>query len=102
MVSLQIYDFIHIILAIFTISSLLITFFIFVQKKSNQIINGITLGLFSLVTIAVSAITVIIAGYVGDEISEGGDSISLIMFIIILLLCILNGFIYTTRLKKFT
>ena len=47
--------------------------------------------------LVVSGLNLIIMGYVADEMGLGGDSTSTILFLVLLVVCIFNGFVYTKK-----
>ncbi|GIN98420.1 hypothetical protein J6TS1_42900 [Siminovitchia terrae] len=99
MEGLSIYDWSRLIFITFIISLIAISTILLVQRKRN-IVNGITLAIFSLTSIIVSGINLIIIGYIVDELNLGGDIISSNMFLIILGLGILNWIIYAKKNDK--
>ncbi|GIN93142.1 hypothetical protein J22TS1_41930 [Siminovitchia terrae] len=99
MEGLSIYDWSRLIFITFISSLIAISTILLVQRKRN-IVNGITLAIFSLTSIIVSGINLIIIGYIVDELNLGGDIISSNMFLIILGLSILNWIIYAKKNDK--
>lgn len=97
MVSMEIYDWIRMILIIFILSLVVISIILIVQGNRNNIVNGFTISMISIISVAVSAICLIITGYIADELNLAGDALSFNLFLAIAGLNIINIFIF---LKK--
>jgi len=96
----EIYLFIRAILTIFILSSLIISILLITQRQPKQLINGFTLGMFTVITIVVSGINLIIMGYLADGIYAGGDVLSTYLFLIVLVLCVVNMLLYSRNAKS--
>ncbi|WP_141430579.1 hypothetical protein [Bacillus sp. 03113] len=100
MEGMEIYFFIRIIFLIFIVCSLVISLLMIGPLKRKQLINGFTIGLFSVVAIVVSVINGIIGGYLADGIYSGGDVLISYLFVILFILCILNVILYINNTKQ--
>lgn len=80
-----------------TISHLII-FLSSIRRTINSF--GFNLFYFFKDPLVVSGLNLIIMGYVADEMGLGGDSTSTILFLVLLVVCIFNGFVYTNPSKE--
>ncbi|MEK4709522.1 hypothetical protein [Bacillus sp. FSL R10-2780] len=76
-------------------ASILVMLIVFRQKK--ELINEFSLWFISVLCIGVSAIALVMLGFIADEYSLGGDLQSSNMFIGIVLISGLNFIIYYKR-----
>lgn len=87
----------RLIFLIFVTGSVVVSAVLLSTFKRSDVINGFTLGITSVLSIVVSGITLIIMGYVADEIGGSGDAISTYLFLGIIGLSLVNGGIYAKK-----
>ncbi|MFS0892524.1 hypothetical protein [Peribacillus frigoritolerans] len=100
MEGLDIYDWSRLIFITLIFSLIVISIILLVQRKRNNIVNGFTISVISIISIIVSGINLIITGYIADELNLAGDAIFSYLFLIILGLCIFNLFIYYKKKNR--
>ncbi|KIV54933.1 hypothetical protein TS64_13430 [Aneurinibacillus migulanus] len=81
----------------FLIMSFILFFIISILKTKQKFINGFTVISLSILSIIISAQVVIYHAIIVDEISLGGDKISMFMFLVIGAFGFLNPIIYFIR-----
>lgn len=87
----------RLIFLILMIGSIVVSAVLLSTFKRGDVINGFTLGITSVLAIAVSGVTLIIMGYVADETGGSGDAISTYLFLGIVGLSLVNGGIYAKK-----
>ncbi|WP_235499265.1 hypothetical protein, partial [Aneurinibacillus migulanus] len=85
------------VLITFLIMSFILFFIISILKTKQKFINGFTVISLSILSIIISAQVVIYHAIIVDEISLGGDKISMFMFLVIGAFGFLNPIIYFIR-----
>lgn len=85
---------IYILFILILVISLFITIF---QKTHYKIVNGFTAAILTLMSIVVSAFLTYQVGVLSDELGIGGDAVSMIMFIVIVILSLVHLFAYASK-----
>ncbi|GIP00854.1 hypothetical protein J14TS5_59390 [Paenibacillus lautus] len=74
---------------------LIISLFIMIFRKDHhKVINGFTIGIITLISLAVSAYLTYQIGILSDELGIGGDAVSFYMFIVVVILSLVNPLVY--------
>lgn len=94
MEGIDIYAWSRLVFITLMISLIVIFIILLIQRKRNNIVNGFTVSIISIISIIVSGINLIIMGYIADELNLAGDAISSYMFLVIFGLSIFNLLIY--------
>lgn len=79
------------------ITTLLIFFFLITSTFKNIIINGFGVVSLSTLSLIVSAQLIFYVGVIADEISLGGDAISIYLFLAIAIFNFVNPIIYFNK-----
>lgn len=85
---------IYILFILILVISLFTTIF---QKTHYKIVNGFTVAILILISIVVSAFLTYQVGVLSDELGIGGDAVSMIMFIVIVILSLVHLFAYASK-----
>jgi hypothetical protein len=96
---MEIYDFLRIGLLTFIISLMSVLVKLLTQKNESRQVTGFTVLITSAISIVVSAIILIVIGYVADELGIGGDVISFNMFFMVVGLSVFNYYVYIKNNK---
>lgn len=78
----------------------LIVLLIIISLQKTKIINLFSLLFILFICAIVSAITLYMSGYIVDAYGLAGDSAIFFMFLVIIGLCFVNLFVYTTRTNQ--
>jgi hypothetical protein len=83
---------------IFFIIILAISLIIVISQKNHlKLINGSTIISISFISSAVSAFMTYQIGILSDELGIGGDSVSFIMFIVVVIMSVVNLLAYLNK-----
>ncbi|WP_127590026.1 hypothetical protein [Paenibacillus lautus] len=82
---------IYILFIVILIITLMITIFL---KNHDKIISEFTLAITSIISFAVSAFMTYQIGILSDELGVGGDVVSFVMFIVVVILSFVNVVVY--------
>lgn len=73
---------------------LIILLFIMIFRNRHKVINGFTIAIITLISLAVSAHLTYQIGYLADELGTNGDTVSFMMFIAVVILSLVNLLVY--------
>jgi hypothetical protein len=85
---------IYILFIIVLIISLLL---MILRKNRHTMINGFTIAIITLISLAVSAYLTYQIGILSDELGIGGDAVSFMMFIVVAVLSLVNLLVYASK-----
>ncbi|WP_127592756.1 hypothetical protein [Paenibacillus lautus] len=85
---------IYILFIIVLIISLLL---MILRKNRHTMINGFTIAIIALISLAVSAYLTYQIGILSDELGIGGDAVSFMMFIVVAVLSLVNLLVYASK-----
>lgn len=85
---------IYILFILILIISLFIMIF---RKHGHKVINGFTIAMITLISLAVSAYLTYQIGFLSDELGVGGDAVSFMMFIAVVILSLVNLLVYAFK-----
>ncbi|WP_339292081.1 hypothetical protein MKY48_33335 [Paenibacillus sp. FSL W8-0187] len=76
---------------------LIISLFIMIFRNRHKIINGFTIAIITLISLAVSAHLTYQIGYLADELGTSGDAVSFMMLIAVVILSLANLLVYAYK-----
>ena len=76
------------------IVSVIMFILVILPRAKSKIINGFTVSFISILTILLSAQVLFYSGIIVDEIGLGGDAVSTVLFLVIVVMSVLNLLIY--------
>lgn len=79
---------------------LILLFIAILQSNKQKLVNAFSVFSISLISVIISGITLFIEGSIVDDLNLSGDSVSTYLFFVIVILCIVNLFLYSRKSKK--
>ncbi|WP_282023118.1 hypothetical protein [Priestia flexa] len=79
---------------------LTLLFIAILQSNKQKLVNAFSVFSISLISVIISGITLFIEGSIVDDLNLSGDSVSTYLFFVIVILCIVNLFLYSRKSKK--
>jgi hypothetical protein len=79
---------------------LILLFIAILQSNKQKLVNAFSVFSISLISVIISGITLFIEGSIVDDLNLSGDSVSTYLFFVIVILCIVNLFLYFRKSKK--
>jgi hypothetical protein len=79
---------------------LILLFIAILQNNKQKLVNTFSVFSISVISVLISGITLFIEGSIVDNLNLSGDSISTYLFFIIVILCVVNLFLYFRKSKN--
>jgi hypothetical protein len=79
---------------------LILLFIAILQNNKQKLVNTFSVFSISVISVLISGITLFIEGSIVDNLNLSGDSVSTYLFFIIVILCVVNLFLYFRKNKN--